>query len=113
MTVFDAQYYLPNLKEANEEQKPAYELEYMTFQPALLHPDGGSAETFRYPIPLQQLPRSLRNSTVTVSKYAPYEMGDLTVGSWVELARRLGNKTESRLRKRFRRYMYLGGDEGK
>ncbi|TFK75900.1 endopolyphosphatase [Pluteus cervinus] len=111
-----AQYYLPNLKDANEEQKPAYELEYMTFQPALLHPeaaDGGSGEIFWYPIPLQQLPRSLRNSSVTESKFAPYAMADLTVGSWLELGRRLGDKTETALRKKFRKYMYLGGSEGK
>ncbi|KAG6900961.1 hypothetical protein C0993_004398 [Termitomyces sp. T159_Od127] len=73
-----------------------------------LHPADG---TFRYPIPLERLPKSLRNSSVTESKYAPYSMADLTIPSWVELAQRLGDETEGALRERFRENMYMGGEE--
>lgn len=72
--------------------------------------DGGGK--IWYPFPLRNLPGSLRNATVSESKYAPYGMKDLTIGSWMELARRLGDgKHGKKLRKRFKRYMYFGGDE--
>ena len=64
-----------------------------------------------YPIPLKHLPKSLRNATRTKSKYAPYKMEDLTIPSWLRLARRLGRTKNAKLRKRFRRYMYMGADE--
>lgn len=68
---------------------------------------------FAYPVPLKQLPRSLRvqNETRTKSKYAPYRLADLTVGSWVKFARRLGDKERTKLRARFTRFMYMGGEE--
>lgn len=39
-----------------------------------------------------------------------YEMADLTVGSWVDLGRRLG-QGERELRRVFRRHMYVGAGE--
>ncbi|KAF8655288.1 hypothetical protein AX16_003187 [Volvariella volvacea WC 439] len=112
-----AQYYLPDLDKADEQEKPHFRLEYMTFRPESLHPseDGSSAEEdeFHYPIPLVHLPRSLRNGSVTASKFAPYELEDLTIGSWVNLARKIGDRGEKKLRKSYRKYMYLGGEEGK
>lgn len=109
------QYYLPTLGEANRTHQPHFELEYLTFPPTQLHPDEGLADSgheFRYPIPLQHLPRSLRNSSVTESKYAPYGLPDLTISSWVTLAQQLGDERYTKLRKRFREYMYMGGEEG-
>lgn len=80
----------------------------MTFARAALHPPPGSAP----PVPLRHLPKALRNATEAGkgAKYMPYGLGDLTVGSWVELGRRLAAGTEAKLRKRFRKYMYMGGE---
>ncbi|RDB22520.1 Endopolyphosphatase [Hypsizygus marmoreus] len=110
-----AQYYLPNLKDANKTHEPRFKLEYLTFPPQLLHPPAVRADgrhDFRYPIPLRHLPRSLRNASTTESKYAPYGMADLTIGSWMKLAQELGDANSKKLRKRFRKYMYMGGEEG-
>lgn len=41
------------------------------------------------------------------SVLAPYELEDLTIGSWFGLAKRLGEKEG--LWKRFKRHMYLEG----
>ena len=114
---------------------PGYELEYLTFVPARLHPpptgasSGGApvavahldddeasdpdaaASKFAYPIPLRHLPKSLRNATRTTSKYAPYGMEDLTVGAWAGLARELAEGKRKKLRQRFRRYMYMGEEK--
>ena len=106
------QYYIPNLNETTGKWAPKFKLEYLTYDPSLLHPpEGFEGSQFHYPIPLKNLPRSLRNSTVTKSKYAPYEMQDLTIPSWLKLARRLGQTKHQKLRARFRRYMYMGADE--
>jgi len=109
-----AQYYMPGLKGANETHEPKYKLEYMTFVPSLLHPPrtADGTDGFQYPIPLKRLPGSLRDSGVTDSKYAPYSMADLTIPSWVGLAQKLGDESNVKLRKRFRKYMYMGGEEG-
>jgi endopolyphosphatase len=90
-------------------RKPKFKLEYLTHRLDALHPGDveGSLE-FQYPIPLKQLPKSLREGNVTSSKLAPYEMDDLTIPSWVELARRLGDPSRKKLRKRFKQYMYMG-----
>lgn len=83
-----------------------------------LHPpreseaSAAEGDGFHYPIPLKLLPRSLRNATTNKSKFAPYQLADLTVGSWTKLAARLGRGEKAKLRKKFRRYMYLGGEEG-
>lgn len=88
---------------------PKFKLEYLTFDPTALHPQNNESR-FHYPVPLQHLPRSLRNSTVTISKYAPYRMNDLTIPSWLCLARKLAKS--KKLRKRFKEYMFMGGEEG-
>ncbi|KAJ8456328.1 hypothetical protein ONZ45_g18763 [Pleurotus djamor] len=104
-----AQYYIPHLENANKTRKPRFKLEYLTWKLDRLHPSSGEA-SFHYPVPKQHLPRSLRDGNVTSSrKYAPYEMEDLTIGSWVSVARRLGNSKEKELRKRFRKLMYIKG----
>jgi len=101
-----AQYYLPRLESASKKHEPRYELEYVTFAPRLLHPSEGVER----PIPLRQLPKALQSPAVeSSSKYAPYEMEDLTIPSWIELAHRLGSPKSKKLRKRFREYMYMGG----
>ena len=95
-----------------------YELEYMTYSLSALHPprpppgDVGEEIEFRYPVPVGELPRSLRAGNVSKSRYAPYGMGDLTIPSWTELAGRLGKMSKGeKLRRRFRRYMYMGRGE--
>ncbi|KZT74415.1 endopolyphosphatase [Daedalea quercina L-15889] len=109
-----AQYYLPDLDSANKKHAPKVKLEYLTFSRRALHPSSGSeqAEAAWHPIPLRHLPKSLRNATMTDkgSKYVPYGLADLTIGSWVDLGRRLAAGTEAKLRKRFRRFMYMGGE---
>ena len=61
---------------------------------------------FQYPVPLRELPRSLRSGKKGKSKYAPYGLEDLTLGSWLGFARRLGNEKEKKIRKLFVKYMY-------
>ncbi|PCH41204.1 endopolyphosphatase [Wolfiporia cocos MD-104 SS10] len=107
-----AQYYLPALDASSKKHPPKYRLEYLTYPLALLHPPDAAAEAqFAYPIPRRHLPKSLRNATRSESKYAPYRLEDLTIPSWTGLARRLAEGTEEKLRKRFRKYMYMGADE--
>lgn len=92
---------------------PKWKLEYTTFSRAALHPEAGPV-----PIPLKELPKSLREKETETAagtdavkdgaKYLAYELGDLTIGSWLGLARRLGDESgeEATLRKRFRKFMY-------
>ncbi|KAI0254387.1 Metallo-dependent phosphatase-like protein [Lactifluus subvellereus] len=104
-----AQYYIPEGRLMNRTRKPKFKLEYMTYRLESLHPgDVEGTSEFQYPIPLKQLPKSLRQGNVTSSKFAPYRMDDLTIPSWVELARRLGDPSRKKLRRRFKRYMYMG-----
>jgi len=107
-----AQYYLPEDRVANKTSHPKFKLEYLTFDVDALHPEETEeAAEFEYPIPVKQLPQSLRDGNVTSSKFAPYRMDDLTITSWVGLARRLGDPTRKKLRKRFKQYMYMGDSE--
>jgi endopolyphosphatase len=94
---------------ANKTDNPKFKLEYLTYSLDALRPGDieGTGE-FEYPIPLKQLPKRLREGNVTSSKFAPYGMEDLTIPSWVGLARRLGDPTRKKLRKRFKQYMYMG-----
>lgn len=114
-----AQYYMPNLT-GTEKHPPKWKLEYLTFAPEALHPPGAADEVeaqkkkdaFVYPIPLKRLPKKLRYANVTSSKFTPYSMPDLTIPSWTALARRLAKAgSRSKLRRRFRRYMYMGANE--
>ncbi|KAJ3785468.1 endopolyphosphatase [Lentinula aff. detonsa] len=106
-----AQFFIPHLKDADKSDPPHYKLEYTTFPASVILPEEGQNQTeIWYPIPLRNLPKSLRNGKMK-KKYFPYSMQDLTIGSWLDLARRLGDIKEKKLRKRFRQYMYLGGTE--
>jgi len=100
-----AQYYVPGLDEANKTNPPQIELEYLTYRLDALHPDPErDSEGFTYPVPLKLLPKSLRKPGLKTSKYTPYEMKDLTIPSWIQLAR--GIVDENKIRKRFRQYMF-------
>ena len=93
----------------NKADHPKFKLEYLTFSLDALHPEDTQEEAeFEYPIPVKQLPQSLREGNATSSKFAPYGMDDLTITSWLGLARRLGDPTHKKLRKRFKQYMYMG-----
>lgn len=107
------QYYLPSLEQANKTHPPQFELEYLTYSLDSLHPnpEGGSEEPFVYPVPVKLLPKSLRIGGVNKSDYAPYKMKDLTIPSWIKLGRRLGDEKHKKLRKKFRQYMFAGGEE--
>lgn len=100
---------MPNLDEANKTHKPVFELEYVTFPVEMLAPQ--ELQEDEYPIPLRHLPESLKEAAAegSKSKYAPYKMEDLTIGSWVQLARKLADEKKQQLRRRFKKYMYGGG----
>ena len=102
------QYYIPDLGEANETHPPNFELEYLTYQVESLHPHGTEQE-FVYPVPVRHLPEDLREPGLEKSRYCPYRMEDLTIPSWIRLARQLSKEKRQKLRKRFRRYMFVGG----
>ena len=119
------QYYLPDLDGADEEHRPKFKLEYLTFPAGVLHPPpdatpasegetavaASAARKFSWPIPKRHLPRSLRNSTTTKSKkFAPYSLEDLTISSWTGLAKKLG-RNKGKLRQRFKEFMYMGGEQ--
>ncbi|KAG2156070.1 Metallo-dependent phosphatase-like protein [Suillus clintonianus] len=99
-----AQYYIPQVEEYDESHEPRFKLEYLTFPISSLHLADG-------PVPLRNLPKSLREAGVTESEFAPYGMHDLTIPSWLDLACKLGKPREKKLRKRFKKYMYMGGSE--
>lgn len=108
------QYWLPDVGIAQDKsgKKPKWKLEYTTLARAALHPEAGPP-----PFPLKELPKPLREPATNATteeevkageKYMPYGLDDLTLGSWLGLARRLGDESgaEAGLRKQFRRYMY-------
>ncbi|KAG2056419.1 hypothetical protein BDR06DRAFT_970153 [Suillus hirtellus] len=99
-----AQYYIPQLEKYDEKDGPKFKLEYLTFPISSLHLTEG-------PVPLRNLPKSLREAGVTESELAPYELPDLTIPSWLDLACELGKPREKKLRKQFKKYMYMGGED--
>ncbi|KAH8830912.1 endopolyphosphatase [Flagelloscypha sp. PMI_526] len=102
-----AQYHLPGLDYIRKRRSLKYKLEYLTYQLELLHPLNANDTAFVYPVPIQELPKSLRapmNATTT-SKFAPYGLKDLTIPSWLGLGRRLGDEGEKKLRKKFKSFM--------
>ncbi|TRM67571.1 Metallo-dependent phosphatase-like protein [Schizophyllum amplum] len=115
-----AQYYIPKLGKATKRQRPKYELEYVTYARDQLQGD----EHGLLPVPRKHLPKVLREPPKEqeegqstegngLGRYVPYGMRDLTVGSWFKLARKLGDDSHAKLRKRFRKYMYQGrGEQG-
>ncbi|KAG1892443.1 hypothetical protein F4604DRAFT_1565645 [Suillus subluteus] len=98
-----AQYYIPQLEGYDEKDEPKFKLEYLTFPISKLYMADG-------PVPLRNLPKSLREAGITKSELAPYGLGDLTIPSWLDLACKLGKPREKKLRKQFRKYMYMGGE---
>jgi endopolyphosphatase len=105
------QYYMPKLETANETHRPNYRLEYLTYASDMLHALPGQEE-FDYPIPLKLLPKALRPAGHGNSKYTPYELRDLTVQSWVGLAKEIADPANKRLRERFREYLWMGKGRG-
>jgi endopolyphosphatase len=103
---------MPRLAEFDQTHDPEYELEYMTFPLSGIHPNEEAQDTtnHRYVIPLRLLPAELRQPGMAVKlKYTPYELDDLTIPSWLDLATRLAK--EKKLQTRFKEYMYMGGKE--
>ena len=119
---------MPELGDADERKEPKFKLEYLTYTlPSLQLGNGGDEESGErmermmdadykkgkkgiwHPVPLKELPEPLLKRKKKSKKYFPYEMEDLTIGSWMRMAVRLGR--ESKLRKRFKEYMYMGGEE--
>ena len=125
---YELQYWMPGLGDANERKEPKFKLEYLTYTlPSLQlgaeeddkEEDGvGKIDAEKkkgkkgrwYPIPLKELPKSLLKGKKR-KKYLPYEMEDLTIGSWMRMAVRLGKEEDRKLIKRFKKYMYMGGEE--
>jgi len=103
-----AQYYIPDLGKGNETHPPTFELEYLTYKVESLHPNDTEQE-FVYPVPLRHLPESLREPGMEKSKYCPYGMDDLTIPSWIRLARKVVDEKRLQLRKKFRQYMFVSG----
>jgi endopolyphosphatase len=87
---------------------PQYTLEYVTYDLAVLD------NATDYPVPHRLLPKELFDPDNTTEarrfalrKYAPYRLPDLTIGSWMRLAKRLGNGKHKKLWKRFKAFMYM------
>jgi endopolyphosphatase len=100
------QFFFPAVGTRKAGKAPVFKLEYTTFRRDALRPGNGTDPAgFVYPIPLAHLPRSL---DAKPKKWTPYGMPDLTVGSWLKLARRLADEQEGRLRARFKTYMTVG-----
>ncbi|KAG1735436.1 Metallo-dependent phosphatase-like protein [Suillus lakei] len=106
-----AQFYMPRLAEFDQTHDPEFELEYMTFPLSSLHPDEEAQDitNHQYVIPLRLLPEELRQPGAVESEYTPYDLNDLTIPSWLDLATRLTKDEELRLR--FKEFMYMGGVE--
>lgn len=100
------QYYLPDLGKASESYTPKWKLEYMTYGLSLF--ENGTDESEEV-IPSKNLPKALRDGEG--AKYAPYSMEDLTIPSWIKLARKLGDKENKKLRKKYKKYMFMGHGE--
>jgi len=119
-----AQYYLSDLGESKKKRPPHYRMEYLTFDIEALRPpkaadtqasgewDASLVKKKRKgphwmpPVPKHLLPKSLRDGNRTKSKFTPYEMDDLTIPNWIDLARELGKSKQ--LWKQFIGFMYMG-----
>lgn len=106
-----AQFYMPRLAEFNQTHDPEFELEYMTFPLSSLHLDEEAQNIthHQYVIPLRFLPEELHQPGAVDSGYTPYELNDLTIPSWLDLATRLTK--DKKLRSRFKEFMYMGSVE--
>jgi endopolyphosphatase len=107
-----AQYYLPDLAESTHKKPPKFKLEYVTHPVEALRPpnttDANVTRKWIPPVPKHLLPKSLRQENLTHSKFAPYQLDDLTIPSWIQLARRLGKS--KKMWKKFLGFMYMGQD---
>ncbi|OXG95688.1 endopolyphosphatase [Cryptococcus neoformans A2-102-5] len=101
------QFYLPSMMK--QKKKPEWEVEYTTYKVKTLVPSSPENTTQPLPVPLHLLPRydpsifsKPKNKTEekevakkrakfykAVKAVTPYRMKDLTIGSWVKLARML------------------------
>jgi endopolyphosphatase len=110
-----AQYYMPDLEDGTKKHPPRFKLEYVTHAIEALRPPSDVVRKkggWIPPVPKHLLPKSLRDGNGTSSKFAPYQLEDLTIPKWIELARKLGDS--KRMWKKFLGYMYMGQDpEGK
>ncbi|KAG8966443.1 Endopolyphosphatase [Tulasnella sp. 419] len=109
------QFYLPDLDTSNVTSPPTFEVEYMTY------PVDQLAGEEDWPVPRHLLPPSIRNLTKSSlakrvrsdddpdDEFTPYEMNDLTIPSWIKLARKMGQK--KKLFGKFKSFMYMGGEE--
>ncbi len=109
----NTKFYIPHLDEYSKKEQPRFQLEYMTYDVSVLN------ATLEYPVPHHLLPLELRNGTAfelgkmvqpsprDIKDIAPYALPDLTIDSWLELARRLGSGKHRKLWKRFKAYMYM------
>jgi endopolyphosphatase len=125
---FILQYWLPDVGRGNKDDRPKFRLEYLTYALPSLQVGGGNGggsggdgdgeeelEGERksgkggvfQPVPVRELPKSLKNGTRTSSKYAPYGLEDLTIGSWIGFGRQLGDGKEKKLRKTFEGMMRM------
>jgi len=104
-----AQYYLPDLGNASETYTPEWELEYMTYGLSAFEKKKKGTDESPEVIPKSNIPKALRNGGG--AKYAPYSLEDLTIPSWVWLARKLGDGENRKLRRKFRSYMFMGHGE--
>ncbi|KAJ7068283.1 hypothetical protein C8F01DRAFT_1117593 [Mycena amicta] len=93
-----AQYFMPQLEEANKTHTPEVKLEYVTFKAGAV--EAGIGKWF--PIPPKNVPGSGLKKRQTA-----YGLGALTIGEWAGLARRVGRKEG--LDSIFKSYMYLRG----
>lgn len=85
-------YYMPKLGRGEAK----FELEYVTYTIEALWPKGEG----EYPVPPSHLPKEGK-------RYTPYELCDLTIGSWMRLGYKLGDKKRIKLRREFERYMFM------
>ncbi|KAG9123357.1 hypothetical protein FRC07_015054 [Ceratobasidium sp. 392] len=98
-----SQFFIPpsSWAKSNESHAPGYELEYVTYSLDALR---GNASL----VPKHLLPPELRAGSIestTKSRYAPFELHDLTIPSWIKFARRMGKK--KKLWRRFEEAMFL------
>lgn len=105
---------MPRVEDYTEGLEAEYQLEYLTFSLSMLHARGrdqaaGGGSARQAVIPLRNLPMELRDPDVRWSSYAPYELADLTIGSWLELGWRIGQGREKRLGRRFKEFLYMEG----
>ena len=116
------QFYLPDV-DAAEKNPPSWKVEYSTFKPSSLLPDETEQRVQPPPIPYHLLPgwnASLSASNAfyedvritmknELKNITPWKLKDLTIKSYVKLARRL--VIEKSMWKKFQEIMYVSSSE--